>query len=356
MQDIYFTIFALMTALASWALTALTLRLAPKMGLVHQPNHRSSHTQITPHGGGLGMMIAGSLALIVLAITQTDERFMSFTYISCGLGIALATTSLLDDIRPLEARYRLGIQTIIACLLLWAIKPDTLPAFGILSSWLLATLLVIVGLWWINLFNFMDGIDGIASVQALCMLSGAAIIATLSTAGSTTLAPLWQVILLLIAAIIGFLKLNWSPARIFMGDVGSTWLAFMLLVVALGSIQAGWMLYETWIILGALFVTDASVTLLRRVIAGERWYEAHRSHAYQHLSNYFQQKFENRGSSDPRSVAHRQVNYLAALINMFWLLPLALLSTLQPQLSWLAVFTAYVPLITVALWLRAGRN
>lgn len=89
--------------------------------------------------------------------------------------------------------------------------------------------------------------------------------------------PAWMWMLCIAAATMGFLLLNWPPAKIFMGDVGSTWLAFMVFALALLSVQSGWLRYAAWLVLGAVFVTDATVTLLTRMLRGERWYEAHRS-------------------------------------------------------------------------------
>jgi len=303
------------------------------------------------------MVIAGTAAMLIVAMTTPDERPLHSTVIACGLGLILAAAGLLDDIRPLHARYRFGIQLMIVCLLLWALGPTTLPAFGVLTGIMLVLLLLAVGIWWINLYNFMDGIDGIAATQAICMLTGSAMICLLNGGGPTYTAGLWQFMALIIAAAAGFLILNWSPASIFMGDVGSTWLAFILLFIALVSIQTGWLHYETWMILGALFITDASVTLLRRMLTGQRWHEAHRNHAYQHLSRRIQKQQEHLGNSASvaRSIGHRWVNGLLITINTLWLLPLALITVLQPHWALLTVLVAYVPLIAGALILRAGQ-
>ena len=158
--------------------------------------------------------------------------------------------------------------------------------------------------------------------------------------------PIWMLMLCAAAATLGFLLLNWPPAKIFMGDVGSTWLAFMVFVLALLSVQAGWLSYAVWLVLGAVFVTDATVTLLNRMLRGERWYEAHCSHAYQRLSRRWQ--------GDCKA-GHRSVTLLAAAINGLWLMPWAWACVQWPAGSVAFVVAAYLPLVLAALWLGAGR-
>jgi len=221
----------------------------------------------------------------------------------------------------------------------------SLPGLGAVPGALLLPVLLLAGVWWINLFNFMDGIDGIAGVQGVSMLAVAAgLIAWQSPVAMDD--ALWLFILCTAAASLGFLVLNWSPARIFMGDVGSTWLSFMIFVVALLTVQKGWLSYGCWLVLGSVFVVDATVTLLTRILRGERWYEAHRSHAYQRLSR--------RWSGD-RKVGHRAVALLALAINLLWLAPLAAAMLTLPALSWAWLAAAWLPLVAGVLYLGGGR-
>ena len=126
-----------------------------------------------------------------------------------------------------------------------------------------------------------------------------------------------------------------------MGDVGSTYLAFMIFALALFSTRAGWLNYPAWLILGASFIADASVTLVRRFLAGERWFEAHRSHAYQHLARRF---------------SHRRATLAYLIINAGWLAPMAALSLkTAPGWDWLLAAIAYAPLCLAALACRAGK-
>jgi Fuc2NAc and GlcNAc transferase len=222
----------------------------------------------------------------------------------------------------------------------------------LIGGWLLTGLLFWTGLWWLNLFNFMDGIDGIAAMQALSMLSAAAVLSFIAQP-DVIHSAVWWYMLYVASATLGFLLLNWPPAKVFMGDVGSLWLGFSIFALALLSIQENWLNYGVWMILAALFVSDATVTLLTRMMCGERWYEAHRSHAYQRLSRRFSpQRMDTRQS---RFWGHRRVTLGALLINLFWLSPLALAAVLWPQWIWALVLIAYLPLIAVALLAGSGK-
>jgi Fuc2NAc and GlcNAc transferase len=255
---------------------------------------------------------------------------------------------LLDDIHYLSIRIRIVVQTaVFAGLVLMMGEMPPLELFGGISlgGAVLGLLMLIAGVWWINLFNFMDGIDGIAGSQTVSMLLLGAALAT-STGAGVTSSPILVLMLCIVAATLGFLILNWAPAKIFMGDVGSNWLAFTIFAIALLTIQAGWLSYAAWLVLAALFITDATVTLLTRMARGERWYEAHRSHAYQRLSRHW---------PEDRSKGHRSVTLLATAINILWLGPLAWACLLSPHWAFLWLSMAYLPLILGAIVMGAGK-
>lgn len=336
-------LFLVAAAGISWAVAGWVERHADMLRLVQAPNHRSLHERPTPHGGGLGIVLAGSMAGAVLVISGQTEFFGIIT-----LALLLAGVGLCDDIAHLSSRLRLSAQVIACAGLLWLLPPlpgIAFPGGLVLQGPLLFALLLLAGVWWVNLFNFMDGIDGIAGSQAIFMLLAAVTIGllaqTLPLSATLTAECIWM--LAVAAATLGFLLRNWPPARIFMGDVGSTWLGFMIYALALGSVAAGWLTYTAWLVLGALFATDATVTLLRRIVAGRNGAEAHRSHAYQHLAR--------RAGSD-RTRGHRNVTLLVIAINLFWLAPLSWASLMWPQGVWGWVALAYAPL-GVAVW-RAG--
>ncbi|MBM3272994.1 glycosyltransferase family 4 protein [Candidatus Kaiserbacteria bacterium] len=333
-------------ALLAWGVAAWVLRRADILRLVQMPSDRSSHEQPTPAGGGLGIVVAGSMAGLGLVLL--------FGWVvggmELGLAAVLAAVGLRDDMAHLPARVRFGVQVVVCAGGLIAL--GDLPALALsgglgfqVTGWILFGLLLLTGVWWINLFNFMDGIDGIAGVQAVFMLLAGGAMAVWAVP-EAVYSPVWMWMLCVAAATVGFLLLNWPPAKIFMGDVGSTWLAFMVFALALLSVQAGWLSYAVWLVLAAVFVTDASVTLLTRMLRGERWYEAHRSHAYQRLSRRWQ--------SD-RKAGHRSVTLLVVAINELWLAPWAWACLQWPAGSVAFVVVAYLPLVLAALWLGAGR-
>jgi Fuc2NAc and GlcNAc transferase len=300
----------------AWVIAWAVCRHARNLALLHAPNDRSSHVDPTPHGGGLGIVVAGLLAAAWLGMMDSATGLKVM-----GLSMTIALLGLWDDMHPLAAAPRLLVQT-LAC--------------GAAAAWLgdasgMAELLLILiaGVWWVNLFNFMDGIDGLAAAQALFMLIAGALLAASFAPESAQLVT-WRWMWLLAAATGGFLLHNWPPAKIFMGDVGSTFLGFVLFALALVSHREGWMPFSAWMILGALFVVDATITLLTRVYRGERWYEAHRSHVYQQLARKWG--------------AHLPVTLLATAINLGCLAPLAYLVMVRPDLSWLGLVLAYGPL------------
>jgi Fuc2NAc and GlcNAc transferase len=334
---------AALTGFGAWWVTGWVCGHAARLRLVQVPNHRSSHAQPTPHGGGLGIVLAGSAALLWAALGEganaNAQSFMAIT----GLALVMAGVGLLDDLRPVPATLRLFVQVLVCVLLLYILWPlpwADAPGHGMVRA-LFAGVLLLAGVWWVNLFNFMDGIDGLAGAQALYMLTVALGLAALFHAdvlpGDTGF-----VLMAMATATAGFLAHNWPPARIFMGDVGSTYLAFMIFALGLLTVREGFLSYPCWLVLAAVFVTDATLTLLRRLFSGARVAEAHRSHAYQRLAR--------------RLGAHRPVTLAAIAVNVLWLAPLAAATLIWPQWAWAWMALAYAPLAMTALMLGAGRQ
>ena len=313
----------------SFVITFLTRRFAHEMGLLDTPNERSSHQTPTPNGGGLGLVLAVSFVAPFLPVS--DGNFWAVILLS----LVIAAVGLRDDIRPVAASIRFAVQVLVTA--------GALAAIGLSAHAhpLLAALSLLGALWWINLFNFMDGIDGIAGMQAVFMLLGAAALSAWQRP-DTMAASEWMLMIAIAAAVAAFLQFNWPPATIFMGDVGSTWLAYMIFLIASISIRDAWMPLSAWLILGAFFIADSTVTLLRRVVRRARWFQAHRSHAYQRLA--------------VRVKAHRPVTLFGLGINLLWLAPMACGSLLWPQWRWAIVALAYIPLIAGALALGAGTS
>jgi len=152
----------------------------------------------------------------------------------------------------------------------------------------------------------------------------------------------------------GFLGWNFPPAKIFMGDVCSGFLGFSLGIFALMTSDS--VNIWSWLILLGVFITDATFTLIKRILNKEIWYEAHSSHAYQHYARQLIRQFQQQGfdSHDARTQSHRRVNYQMTLINIFWLFPLASIATFYPYWASLITLIAYLPLIFIAQHLKAG--
>lgn len=310
-----------MVALLAYAIGRLTLRYAASWGLVVVPNHRSSHTRPTPQSGGIGMVVAGTLGGVWL---------MPSAWPVLVLAALLALVGLCDDVRHLSPKWRLLAQMVAVVGLLASVA---LP-----YPFLLLAVVAIGAIWWINLFNFMDGTDGLAASQAIFMLLAGAGMAALQPEAMAQSG--WWLLLVVASAAIGFLALNWPPARLFMGDVGSVYLAFMVLVAAFSTVAQGLVSPFAWLLLAAAFACDASVTLIVRMARGQRWYEAHRSHAYQILA---------------RRWSHGRALALLWAINLLWLLPLTVAVQLQMLPPFIALMLAYGPLLFAVWKVGAGR-
>lgn len=285
------------------------------------PNPRSSHTVPTPRGGGVGIVFGFTLTSLGLWAEGLVPAWMLLSVV--GGGLMVAGIGFLDDLGHVPIVWRLLVQVMAV---VWGLFWTGVGNFPYL-------LLVVLLVWMINLYNFMDGIDGLAGMQAICAATSAAILMWPSQAGLAV----W--LLSLAAAAGGFMVWNFPPAKIFMGDVGSGFLGFVFGMLALVTSQTSAITLWSWAILLAVFVTDASLTLLRRVWAGQRFWEAHCTHAYQHLAKRF---------------GHLAVTVTVGAIGVFWLLPLAWAAAAYPEAGMELSAIAYGPLLWIAWRARAG--
>lgn len=326
----------LLAGVSSALLTGLVRRYALARSILDIPNARSSHTAPTPRGGGVAIVLATLVAYCLLAVEGELDRPVLWALLGSGGFVALI--GFLDDHGHVAASWRLFAHFAAAIwALVWLGGAPPLPLFGseIELGWFGAALAAVFLVWLLNLYNFMDGIDGIASVEAISVGIGGALLYLLAGKPSLAMAPL-----ALAAATGGFLLWNFPPARIFMGDAGSGFLGIVLGVL---SLQAAWQapqLLWSWMILLGVFVVDATFTLLRRLLRGEKVYQAHRSHAYQRASRRFGR--------------HLPVTLAVAAIDLLWLLPIALQVGAGALDGLAGVAIAYSPLIVLALQFRAG--
>jgi len=335
-------ILALAVAGVSFGLTYCLRRYALTRSLMDIPNARSSHSAPTPRGGGVAIVLSFFLSLPVLALFGAIGWELVWALLGAGAGIAVL--GFLDDHGHIAARWRLlGHFAGAVWALFWigGLPPLSFFSDTLDMAWLGYMLAVLYLVWLLNLYNFMDGIDGIASVEAICVcLGGALLYGILGSAGS--IEPIaYALPLLLACAVVGFLFWNFPPARIFMGDAGSGFLGITLGIL---SIQAAWsapQLFWSWLILLGVFIVDATVTLLRRLLRGDRLYEAHRSHAYQYASRHFGR--------------HLPVTLGVGAVNLLWLLPLALWVGVGGLDGLAGVLIAYLPLVLLTIKFRAGQ-
>lgn len=323
--------------LGAFLLTALIRRYALSR-LMDIPNARSSHSVPTPRGGGVAIVCAFLVALTGLWFSGlvAGDDYLALA----GGGLLVALIGFIDDHRHVPARWRLlGHFAAAVWILAWL---DGLPlmvvaGLPICSPWLLLPVAAVYLVWLLNLYNFMDGIDGIAALEAIAVCLAMCAIYLIGGHGQAVIVPL-----LLVAAVVGFALWNFPPAKIFMGDAGS---GFLGLTLGALSLQGAWLQADylwAWVIVLGVFVVDATVTLLRRLLNGEKVYQAHRSHAYQHAAR--------------RLGRHLPVTLASVAITLGWLLPVALCVVRLGLDGVLGVVIGYLPLVGLALWYGAGRT
>ena len=322
--------------LLSWGFTGVVRRYAVSAQLLDHPNSRSSHVVPTPRGGGIAIVV--SFLLLTLGLGWAGSIELPLCIALVGAGALVAALGFIDDRSSLPARWRfLGHAAAAAWVLAWMGRVPAMPIFGALVdlSYAGPALCMLYLVWMVNLFNFMDGIDGIASVEAITSaLSGAALWWLAGTGTG------WLVAVLFAACVGGFLVWNFPPAKIFMGDAGSGFLGLVVAALSLWCGQATPALFWAWFILIGCFMVDATTTLVRRVRRGERFFEAHRAHAYQYASR--------------RVGRHLPVTLACGAINLLWLLPLAAAVALGRLDGVLGVVIAYAPLLWLAFRYKAG--
>jgi Fuc2NAc and GlcNAc transferase len=309
--------------LAALALEWLVWRGTARFGVLAHPNARSSHLVATPTAGGIAFVVP-VLAYLTWLGTLGSQPALA---LAAG-GLALAAVGLWDDLREASPLLRVAVHMAVAAGFVSVLLPD--------SAWFVLALAGFALVWQINLYNFMDGIDGLAGAQGLVFLVGAQVV------GQGL--PGWPGDLIWLASgtLLAFLVFNWPPARIFMGDVGSGVLGLLTGSLALLLWQQQTLPLTVSLILLSGFWFDASYTLMIRALTGQSFTQAHRSHLYQKLA-------AERG--------HLWTTLAFLLYGTTWLLPLAwLCARVSPDLPfalwWL--IPAVLPLALAAWWLGAG--
>ena len=330
-------VMALGTGVAAFWLTGRVRHYAIARDLLDHPNQRSSHVTATPRGGGMAIVMT-TIAALLLAGALGLLPWRDVWAFTAG-GALVAAIGFVDDHGHLARRWRLLVHLLAAVWLLTCFGGlPPLPVFGsaVDLGWVGQVLAVLYVAWLINLTNFMDGIDGIAAVEVISVCLAAVLLQLPALPGANlAVAPV-----ILAAATLGFLAWNWPPARVFMGDGGSGFLGLMFAALSLQAAAAAPALFWSWVILLGVFITDATVTLARRLARGDRVYEAHRTHAYQHAAQRWR--------------AHRPVTLAVGALNICWLFPIARLVAVGSLPGPIGIALAYAPLAAAAVWLGAG--
>jgi len=306
--------------------------LALRKGILANPNYRSLHQRPMPQGGGIVFSAAFLAAVAVLWWAGfIDGKSMQ----AIGVGGVIATLfGFADDVVHVKPVTKLLVQSGLAGWALYSFDgnplfdlPWTPTIVELAASWFLL-------IWLMNVYNFMDGVDGMAASGAVFFCT-ACIIVLLLAQGDRELLLVFGLLALCCS---GFLLFNWPPASIFMGDSGSLFLGYCFGALITGTITGGQVSPWTWLVILGYFAGDTTTTTVTRIFLTRNWYGAHRSHAYQNLA---------RISGD-----HRRITVGVFCYHLLWLLPLAVLSVRAPAAGPLAAALALGP---VVLWtLRYG--
>ncbi len=328
----FFAIFTI-----SWLLTLAIRQYLLHIKLLDIPNQRSSHTIPVPRGGGGAIVISFSLALCYPFFFDS----ISFQTILAVLipGFWVSILGWFDDRYTISALLRLTghcFAALIAIYLLDGLPSIIWNSFNLSNSTLIIILTSLLLVWLLNLYNFMDGINGLAGIEALTVCISGSLLYYLGGYSGSGLLPLS-----LAAAVAGFLCWNFPRAKIFMGDIGSGFLGIVIGILMIQATEKNPAYVWAWLLLLGVFIVDATITLLRRLVRGDRIWEAHCNHAYQHASRRFN--------------SHSLVTLSVLALNVFWLLPMAVLVALGYLSGMKALTLGYIPLILLAIKFDAGK-
>ncbi len=332
LESLVVTMLALpISALLTWVVR----RIALTHDFLDYPNERSSHVRPTAKGGGVAIVVVVTSTMAVL-VCIGKISIVDFGVLAGG-GLAVAALGLIDDWRQLSTHVRLAVHFAVASWAMWSLEglpPIRIDEHPISLGWAGYPLGVMGIVWSLNLFNFMDGIDGIAASEAAFVaIAGVLLLGAGSLPAGIALAGL-----ALGSACCGFLLWNWPPASIFLGDVGSGYLGYSLACFSIIAARDNPAALFVFVILGALFISDATVTFIRRISRHERYDLGHRTHAYQRWAR--------------RWGSHRSVTSVVLVANLVVLLPAAAWAASRP--SWAAYIAGGVLLLLLMLALLVG--
>jgi Fuc2NAc and GlcNAc transferase len=303
----------------------LLTKTAKYIGLIDNPTERSSHTKPTPSGGGLVLVLIILISNINL-VKVCPEFFFG--------GLLIAGISFIDDIKPVPARYRLIIQIlVVGAMVIFLPLQNPIRFIPIV---VFKIIIFFSGVWFINIYNFMDGIDGLAGGYAT-----AAAIGFLYCIQNTIIVENWNIniYLQLIYVTLPFLVFNWYPAKIFMGDTGSTFIGFAFFCLGARALIFGNNIMYSFAIIMSFFWIDATMTLLRRFFNGKKILQPHKEHAFHKATRLF---------------GHWKVSSFMILVTMFWLTPMAKLAVTYKEWDNTLAIISVLPVFGIIMVFKPG--
>ncbi|EED36462.1 putative undecaprenyl-phosphate alpha-N-acetylglucosaminyl 1-phosphatetransferase [Luminiphilus syltensis NOR5-1B] len=300
--------------------------VAPRFGLIDSPNARSQHRHPTVVGAGFAVVMGitgGVLALESVGIHPWPQSQLLIV-----VALLLSTVGLVDD------RFHLPVCWRLLVFFAAAVAAVGVQSNPLVMGWM-SVFVVVALVWVINLFNFMDGLDGFATLQALNVAIGMGLLAFFGPVAATDLAAASAV---LASALAAFLCFNWPPARMFMGDAGSIAIGFLLGVLGLKAFEENLVLGLAWVILMMPFLVDATATLFLRLSQGLMPHIAHADHAYQRLAR--------------RTDSPLLVNIGLQLMHLCFQFPCAVVAVIKPEWAPFLVILATVPSLVLLAYTR----
>ena len=321
----------------SYVGTHLIRRWALKRGVLDIPNQRSSHQDPTPRGGGMAIVVSFLIVMLLAGLFQLNNNKQYWGLIINGL--IIAGLGFLDDLYTLRRTPRIIAWILITILSITfdiELKSITIPILGIIQFGFLSplvTFLWLIGL--TNLFNFMDGIDGLAGSEALIAAGFLAGIAFYTGNGLVFTAAV-----IIFGAAVGFLPHNFPSAKIFMGDGGSNFLGYVFAALAVVGSQSNQsqITFVVPVILLSLFLWDGGTTLIKRLPKGKDWLEPHRDHYYQRLIKL--------------GYSHKNVTLLYSALNLLLGVIALLVQKTNERLSLVLILISVVPFLIVMIITR----
>ncbi len=299
---------------------------AEKIGIISNINYRSLHEVEIPRGTGIIFGLIFFVSSLFFCLYGTIDYKLIF--VICVGGLSATLFGFFDDIYDVKPIFKLSFQILLSFCILFILYLD-IPENNF--NWFYGPFVLFILVWLLNVFNFMDGIDGLAASGTL-LISWIPATIILYQGGNFE-----NILLLYLLGLLcfGFLFFNFPKATVHMGDSGSLFLGYIISALSVKTILEGDLSLFVWLIIGSYFLTDTTMTTIYRIFKVNKWYGAHRSHAYQNLAYLWK--------------SHLKVTSGIVLFHLFWLLPLSFLSVLKPELSIAFLFLAVIPVFVLNL-------